>query len=90
MATRGIAVKELECNLSVSGNGCDISYEIAITDPNMKPVYQGAIIDTVTVNLTNTDTLAQFETKLKNAIQARAAQDGFTVSVFVIPTYKVA
>ena len=90
MATRGIAVRELECNLSVSGNGCDISYQIAIMDPAMPPVYQGAIIDTVTVNLTNTDTLTQFETKLKNAIQSVANANGFTVATFVIPTYKVA
>lgn len=90
MATRGIAVRELDCNLSVSGNGCDITYQIAITDPTMPPSFMGAIIDQVTVNLTNTDTLTQFETKLKNAIQSVANANGYTCSVFVIPTYKVA
>lgn len=89
MATRGIAVREIECNLAVGNNGCDITYQIAITDPTMPPVYMGAIIDEVKVNLTNTDTLAQFETKLKNAINARAQQDGYTVTIFVIPTYKI-
>jgi len=90
MATRGIAVREVECNLAVSGNGADITYQIAITDPAMPPSFQGAIIDQITVNLTNTDTITSFETKVKNAIQAVANAKGFTVATFVIPTYKVA
>lgn len=88
-ATRGIALQIVDSNLAVSGNGTDVTYQIAITDPAMAPVYQGAIIDRVTVNLTNTDTATSFTTKLKNAIQARAQQDGFTVTVFVLPSFTV-
>jgi hypothetical protein len=87
MATRGIAVREVECNLAVSGNGADITYQIAITDPTMPPIFQGAIIDFVTINMTNTDTIATYFAKLKAAIQARAQQDGYTVTVFVTPSY---
>lgn len=90
MATRGVCVRETECNLAVSGDGCDITYQIAITDPAMPPVFMGAIIDFIKVNMTSTDTITSYETKLKNAMQAIANANGFTIATFVIPTYKVA
>jgi hypothetical protein len=88
-ATRCIAIEVTDSNLAVSGNGADITYKIAITDPTMAPVFQGAIIDFVTANMTNTDTLTTFATKVKNAMQVRAGQSGFTCGTYVLPSYAV-
>lgn len=90
MATRGICVRETECNLAVSGNGADITYQVAITDPAMPPVFMGAIIAEIKVNLTSTDTITSYENKIKAAMQAIANANGFTISTYVLPTYKVA